>query len=50
MQQEATGRETDRETFDFPGMVAEQNGLLRLRGVSEPASPGDARASIRKRS
>ena len=31
MQQEATGQETSHETFDFPGMIAELNGLLRLK-------------------
>src|SRR3982074_707163 len=31
MQQEATNQEADQETFDFPGMITEMNGLLRLK-------------------
>jgi uncharacterized protein (DUF169 family) len=31
MQQDATTPEMGQETFDFPGMIAELNGLLRLK-------------------
>src|SRR3982074_3811053 len=31
MQQEATNQEADQETFDFPGMITEMNGLARLK-------------------